>query len=98
MYAKIEGQKRPIRLLADMPDTAILSFKELMNTMVSEIYDEIQAIKKGVITPPDDPWDIDTGVGPLSQEGQKVFDSPEIQYYAKGTPNIDPKKGRIIIP
>lgn len=99
MYAKIAGQKRPTRLQCDMLDTAIISHNALLSTMVNEIYDEIKDIRTGRKTPPDDPWD--EGRQELSAEGQKVFDSPEIQYMSVGAPNVNPnapKKSSIIMP
>lgn len=50
LIAKING--RPYKLLADMPDTALVSHTELLNTMVSEVYDEVAKIKRGAYTPP----------------------------------------------
>lgn len=77
MFAKIPGIKRPVMLIADMPDTALLSKHELLNTMISEVADEIKALRIGKKSLKDDP---EEKYPPLSPEGQKVFDSPDIQY------------------
>ena len=92
MYAKIPGIKIPVELRCDMPDTAIISHRELLTTMVSEIYDEIKGLRTGKIPLKDNP--LEAGWKKLSAEGQKVFDSPEIQYMSQGAPNVDPKKSR----
>lgn len=81
MLAKIPPIKRPIQLFCDMPDTAIISHKELLTTLISELSDEIRKIKSGEKAPPDNPlerWP------PLSADGQKVFDSEGIQYLGVG--------------
>lgn len=96
MFAKIKGIKIPVELHCDMPDTSLISHRELLTTMVSEIYDELKALKTGRKNLKDHPDE--DGIPPLSAEGQKVFDSPEIQYYSKGSPNINPKKSSIILP
>lgn len=87
MYAKIPGINRPVMLIADMPDTAILSHKELLSTMINEIADEIKALRTGRKAVKDDPTEIHP---PLSYEGQKVFDSEDIQYMdlAPSTPGL----------
>jgi hypothetical protein len=94
MLAKIEGIKIPVELHCDMPETALISHWELLSTMVNEIYDEISALKTGKknleMLPDTAP--------PLSAEGQRVFDNPEIQYYVPGTANVDPKASKIILP
>jgi hypothetical protein len=95
MFAKIKGINRPVELHCDMPDTALISHRELLTTMVSEIYDEIKHLRTGKKALKDNP---DEKFKPLSDEGQKIFDSPEIQYYSVGAPNIDPKKSSIIMP
>lgn len=98
MYAKIPGIKIPVELRCDMADTALISHNELLTTMVSEIYDEIKGLKSGRIGLKDNP--LEDKIPPLSAEGQKVFDSPEIQYMDMGQANINPnapKKSSIIM-
>lgn len=105
MLAKVKDIDIPIQLRANMPDTALVSHRELLNTLVSEVYDEIGSYKNGkrnIEMAPEETF------APLSAEGKKVFDNPEIQYLAKGALNIDPtgkktdergkKKSGIIIP
>lgn len=77
MLARIKGQKRPTQLFGDMPDTALVSHRELLNTLISEISDEIRKIANGEKTPSDNPLE---DWPPLSLEGQKVFDQEGIQY------------------
>lgn len=96
MFAKVHGIKRPVELHCDMPDTAILSHRELLNTMVSEIYDELRLLKSGAKSLKDHPDQ--AGMPPLSEEGQKVFDSPDIQYMDVGAPNVNPNKSSLILP
>lgn len=50
LVAKINN--RPYKLLADMPDTALVSHNELLTTMVSEVYDEVAKIRRGAYSPP----------------------------------------------
>lgn len=95
MYAKVPGIKIPVELRCDMPDTALISHNELLTTMVSEIYDEIKDLKNGRKNLADNP--LEDGFKPLSAEGQKVFDSPDIQYYSLGSPNEKPESS-IIMP
>jgi hypothetical protein len=45
------GRERIFKILADMPETALISHKELLNTMISEVYTEVQNIKNRVISP-----------------------------------------------
>lgn len=87
MYAKVPGQTRPVEIIADMPDTALVSHTELLSNMVGEIADEIKKIRTGRKNLPDRP---DECYPPLSAEGQKVFDSPDIQYYSVGETNVKP--------
>jgi len=87
MYAKIPPIRRPVKIIADMPDTALLSHRELLNTMVSEVADRIRDIKTGKFTLEDDPDEI---YPPLSEEGQKIFDHDGIQYIDMGSPTILP--------
>lgn len=96
MFAKVPGIKIPVELHCDMPNTALVSHRELLNTMISEVYDEIRKLKSGAKNVMDHP-DQD-GIPPLSAEGQKVFDSPEIQYYSVGGRNENPHKSKIIMP
>lgn len=94
MYAKVPGIRRPVEIIADMPDTAILSHRELLNTMISEVADELKALrtgKKNLVDRPDEEFP------PLSAEGQKVFDNDGIQYISVGAPNVDPKP-KLIVP
>lgn len=69
MLAKING--RPYKLIADMPDTSLVSHNELLTTMVSELYDHVAKIKRGSISP-----QIALGedlLTPLSDEELSVF-------------------------
>lgn len=93
MLAKVKGIKIPVELHCNMPDTALINHRELLTTMVSEIYDEIKHISTGQKALKDHP-DQD-GMPPLSEEGQKVFDSPEIQYWDRGP---EMKKPGLILP
>lgn len=77
MLARIPGQKRPTQIFSDMPDTALISHRELLSTLISEVSDEIKKIKSGEKTPPDNPLE---SWPTLSLEGQKVFDTEGIQY------------------
>jgi hypothetical protein len=77
MYAKIPPIKRPVKIIADMPDTAILSHAELLNTMIGEISDEIRKIKKTAHVD-DDPYEV---FPPLDADGQRIFDHDGIQFY-----------------
>lgn len=106
MLAKIKNVPIPVQLVADMPDTALLSHKELLNTLVSEVYDAIRKVEKNPSDLPMAPGEFHP---PLSAEGRRVFDNPEIQYFIKGDANVDPtgkrtdaqgnaKKGKLIIP
>lgn len=75
LVAKIN--RRPFYLCADMPDTAIISHRELLNTMVSEVYDEVGKIKRGEKHPdivPDE-----RALPPLSTEDLEAFDFNEIE-------------------
>ena len=96
MYAKIMGIGIPVEIRADMPDTALISHNELLTTMVSEIYDAIKDLRTGKKSLEVNP--LEDNFKPLSAEGKRVFDSPEIQYYSTGAPNVDPKKSSIILP
>lgn len=46
MYVNIDGKL--YKMLGDMPDTALISHRELLNTMVSELHDEVSAIRRGI--------------------------------------------------
>lgn len=94
MYAKIDGQKRPVEIIADMPKTSLVSHRELLTNMVNEVADEIKKIRTGRKSVQDRP---DENYPPLSLEGQKVFDSPDIQYISMGEPNVNPKP-KLIMP
>lgn len=85
MLARIPGIKRPVQLFADMPDTAIISHRELLNTLVSELADEIRKLRTGAKSLTDNPlekWP------PLSAEGQKVFETEGIQYMGAGMERV----------
>jgi len=69
LIAKING--KPYKLLADMPDTALVSHTELLNTMVSEVYDEVAKIKRGAYTPPLAPGEED--LTPLDDEALRLL-------------------------
>lgn len=69
LIAKIEG--RPYKILADMPDTALVSHTELLNTMVSEVYDEVAKIKRGALFPPLAPGEED--LTPLTDEQLRML-------------------------
>jgi hypothetical protein len=88
MLAKVTGIKIPVELHCSMPDTALISHRELLNTMVSEVYDELARLKSGkknLAAHPDQ-----QGMPPISAEGQRIFDSPDIQYMSVGADNINP--------
>lgn len=94
MYAKLPNHKRPVEIIADMPDTAILSHRELLNTMISEVADELKALRtgrKGLADRPDECFPA------LSLEGQKVFDNDGIQYMSMGADNVNPNP-KLIMP
>lgn len=50
MLANIDGKL--YKMVADMPNTALVSHKELLNTMVTELYDEVKKIRSKQIEPP----------------------------------------------
>lgn len=85
LLAKIPGQKRPTQIFADMPDTALISHRELLTTLISELSDEIRKIRTGEKTPPDNPLE---SYPPLSIEGQKVFDTEGIQYMGPASESV----------
>lgn len=69
LWCNIKG--KPAKLIADMPKTALVSHKELLSTMISEVYDEVQKIKNGERI-----LDIakeEIGLPPLSDEDKRLF-------------------------
>lgn len=89
MIAKIRlpnMSERPFYLCADMPDTALVSHRELLSTMVSEVYDEVGKIKRGEKHPeivPDE-----RSLPPLSKRDLKAFDFNEIEDMLSDSPQL----------
>lgn len=69
MLANIDGKL--YKFLADMPSTALVSHRELLNTLVSEVYDEVKAIKRKLKTPPTLPQEKDWT--PLSEDDKRLL-------------------------
>lgn len=72
MYANIpvKGKGQHLcKLAVTMPDTALVSHRELLNTAVSELYDEVKKIKSGQKTPPMMPSDYDNT--PMTEEEKR---------------------------
>lgn len=65
------GKHRLFKLMADMPETALVSHKELLNTLVSEVYDEVQAIKNRSKSPKMLPKEHDWT--PISDEDERAL-------------------------
>lgn len=84
MLAKIN--RRPFYICADMPDTALVSHRELLNTMVSEVYDEVGKIKRGELHPnivPDERM-----LPPLTEADLAAFDFNEIEDMLSEKPQL----------
>lgn len=69
LLANINGKL--YKMVADMPLTALISHKELLNTMVSELYDQVTGIKAGRIVPDSLPAEKDWT--PMSDEDQRML-------------------------
>jgi hypothetical protein len=83
LLANINGKL--YKILADMPKTALISHKELLNTMVSEVYDEVQAIKCGSFAP--DLLDKERDWTPLSAEDARSLGIGTIEDLIADNPN-----------
>lgn len=72
MYANVpvrgKGQHL-VKLAVTMPDTALVSHKELLNTAVSELYDEVKKIRSGQKSPPMMPNEFD--MTPMTDEEKR---------------------------
>lgn len=89
MLAKIKGVKTPVKIIADMKDTALASHSELVSTMISEIYDEIRKVERGQKN-----LEIAPGENhpPLSDEMLKIFhNDDDIHFFIPGAKNVDPR-------
>lgn len=69
LLANINGKL--YKILADMPNTALISHRELLNTMVTEVYDEVKAIRCSRKVPGLLPAEKD--YTPLSAEDERVL-------------------------
>ena len=70
LLAKING--KPYKMVADMPNTALVSHNELLTTMVSEIYDYVRKIEKGTISP--DCLPSEAHLPPLTEEQLRLME------------------------
>lgn len=81
---KING--KPYKMTADMPTTALVSHKELITTMVSEVYDEVKKIKAGAISPPLFPGEEE--FPPLTYEDLQPMQFKEIEDMLSTKPEL----------
>jgi len=87
LLAKING--KPYKLVADMPNTALVSHNVLLTTMASEIYDEVAKIKRGAKTP--DILPNEAHLPPLTFDELAILATPD------RTALIDDSKKKLII-